>query len=151
MEKPHTKVLIIDDDAAIRRVATLILERAGYEVFTAPEGRNGIDSANQQNPDVVVCDNMMPGINGIETLTELKKDHPELEVVMLTANPTMETAVEALREKAFDYLSKPFDPERLVEVVAKAAARSSEVKDLVGGLEELAQEMGLPGASRDQG
>jgi len=114
------KVILIDDDDSLRRVTEFTLEEAGYRVFTAREGREGLRIFEEEKPAVVVTDIQMPGISGYEVLQEIKKKRPETLVIVITAYGTVEKAVEAMKLGAYDYLTKPFSRDELRLVVEKA-------------------------------
>src|ERR1700690_4352471 len=103
----------------MRRVLEAILKREGYEVVTAA---NGFDALAEMNRDVhtVITDLKMPGLDGMGLLRRLQETYPEVPVVMITAHGSVESAVEAVKLGAFDYLEKPFEQEQIRQVVAKA-------------------------------
>jgi DNA-binding NtrC family response regulator len=118
--EPDTKrVLIADDELNMRRVLEAMLRREGYDVVTAA---NGIDALAGMNRDVhtVITDLKMPGLDGMGLLKKLSADYPDVPVVMITAHGSVESAVEAVKLGAFDYLEKPFEQEQIRQVVAKA-------------------------------
>ena len=113
-------VLVIDDEHDIRDMLAFGLGSKGYTVVAAASGEEGIEKTRTQAFAVIVCDIMMPGISGIETLKEIKKFQPDTEVIMATCCSTLETAVEAMRNGAFDYVLKPYTLEQLFLVINKA-------------------------------
>lgn len=117
-----SKILIIEDEAAIRRVLKNILteEEASYEVFEAENGVEGLEVLKSQQFDLVLCDIKMPKMDGIETLKHLRKDFPEVSVVMISGHGDIDTAVECMRLGAYDYISKPPDLNRLLNTVRNA-------------------------------
>jgi DNA-binding NtrC family response regulator len=118
--EPDTKrVLIADDELNMRRVLEAMLRREGYDVITAA---NGVDALAGMNRDVhtVITDLKMPGLDGMGLLKKLSADYPDVPVVMITAHGSVESAVEAVKLGAFDYLEKPFEQEQIRQVVAKA-------------------------------
>ena len=117
-ETPH-RILIADDEANIRRVLGAILEREGYEVTTVANGREALAA---MNPEVaaVITDLKMPEMDGMALLRQLGADHPDVPVVMITAHGSVESAVEAVKLGAFDYLEKPFEQEQIQQIVTKA-------------------------------
>jgi two-component system NtrC family response regulator len=119
MTRPRT-ILAIDDDDSLRRVVEYNLAEEGYRVITAADGRSGLEAYQRQPVDVVLTDIRMPGMEGIELLARLKAMQPELPVIMLTAFGTIDSAVEAMRLGAFDYLTKPFSRDQLRASVRKA-------------------------------
>jgi two-component system NtrC family response regulator len=119
MTRPKT-ILAIDDDDSLRRVVEYNLMEEGYRVITAADGPSGLEAYQRQPVDVVLTDIRMPGMEGIELLARLKAMQPELPVIMLTAFGTIDSAVEAMRLGAFDYLTKPFSRDQLRASVRKA-------------------------------
>lgn len=113
------RILIVDDDASIRKVLGFILEEAGYAVRAASSGAEAIAAIEGDVPDLVLADIKMPGMDGIALLKEIRKRDDSVPVVMLTAHGTVETAVEAMKLGATDYLSKPISRDELTLVVGK--------------------------------
>ena len=101
-------ILVVDDEAVMQEVLATLLAKEGYKVYVAATGEAGIDLVNAESIDAVVLDVMMPGQGGMVTLTKLQKLDNELPVVMLTAYGSVESAKEAIRTGAFDYITKPF-------------------------------------------
>lgn len=112
------RVLIIDDEMSPRESMRLVLKDR-YEVATATGGVEGIGHLAQNPVDLVVLDIKMPGMDGITTLKEIKKRHPETEVILLTAYASLDTAKSAIKLGAFDYLTKPFDKDEVLKVVER--------------------------------
>lgn len=109
------RILVVDDEAPMRESLKDWLMEEGYEVGLATNGKEAIAMANKSNWDVILLDLKMPGINGLETLKRLKGKEvdTEAEIIMMTAYATVDTAVQAMKEGAFDYLVKPFDPDEI--------------------------------------
>ena len=126
----HPKtVLLIDDDESLRRVVEYNLHEEGYRVLTAADGTSGWHTFQAEALDLVLTDVRMPEMDGLELLTRIKAMQPDLPVIMLTAHGTINSAVEAMKLGAFDYLTKPFNREQLKAAVRKAlevAALTSE-------------------------
>jgi two-component system response regulator PilR (NtrC family) len=116
-------VLVIDDEEMMREVLETLLEREGYEVRLAASGNDGLELARSVPFDAAIVDVMMPGIDGIETLEELKKIDDELPVVMITAFASVETALAAMKRGAFDYITKPFKNDEVLAVLRNATER----------------------------
>tara|TARA_B100000809_G_scaffold266893_1_gene332655 strand:- start:14127 stop:15290 length:1164 start_codon:yes stop_codon:yes gene_type:complete len=114
-----SKILIIEDEAAIRRVLVKILseESTNYKVSEAEDGLKGIELIKNEDFDLVLCDIKMPKMDGIEVLTASKKIKPEIPIVMISGHGDLDTAVNAMRLGAFDYISKPPDLNRLLNTV----------------------------------
>ncbi len=131
------RVLIVEDDAPARRGMADLLSLWGYEVATAGDGAEALERAAEEPPAVVVSDLVMPGMDGLALLTALRVDHPDVPVVMLTGQGSIETAVQAMKEGAYDYLTKPLDPARLQMLLERALDRAEsarEVRRLTGEL-----------------
>jgi two-component system response regulator AtoC len=114
------QVLIVDDEPNLRKILSAQLSRDGYDVMTAEDGEQGLQILREHHIDLVVTDLKMPKVDGMTLLREALREDPELPVVMITAHGTVDTAVEALKLGAFDYLTKPFDKDEVRQIVAKA-------------------------------
>jgi DNA-binding response OmpR family regulator len=114
-----TKVLIVDDDAKMREGLDEILGGAGYDTATAGNGEEALRRIREENLNLVITDLMMPGMNGMEVLREIKKLSPSTKVIMITAFGTIDSAVEAMKQGASDYLVKPFGAEDVIAKVGK--------------------------------
>lgn len=114
------KVLVVDDEAGMRDTLSAILEREGYVVEVADDGDMAIKKVQENTYDLLVCDIRMKKINGLEVLKVAKKVHPEIMVIMMSAYGTIETAIEAMKKGAYDYISKPFNPDELLIKIKKA-------------------------------
>jgi DNA-binding NtrC family response regulator len=119
-------VLVIDDEKGLRDMLAYTFRRMKFDVAVAEDGEKGVAAALGADFDVVVCDVMMPGMDGIAVLEILKRERPLLEVVMVTGFPTDETSARALELGAFDYLAKPYEIPALCTLVEKAAVRKRE-------------------------
>ena len=117
------KVLIIDDERSIREGLAKTLRRMGHEVTPAENGRQGLEEFERGNFDMVLLDLKMPGIDGMETLRLLKEADPEVIIVMITGYPSVETVLKAFRLGAYDYLPKPFTPQEVRIITARAEER----------------------------
>lgn len=116
------RVLVVDDEKNITFVVQAMLERAGFEVIVFNDSSEAIEAISSEDVDVVVTDLYMPGPGGIEILEYCQKNQPQLPVVVITAYGTVESAVNALKRGAFDFVTKPFDQTEFLSVVQKAAA-----------------------------
>jgi two-component system response regulator PilR (NtrC family) len=114
------RLLIIDDDLSVRQFLTNMLRRAGYSVRTAPGGAEALSEMGNDPAEVVVTDLMMDGMSGMEVLSQVKTTWPETEVVMITAHATTENAVLAMKNGAYDYVTKPFNIDELKLIIEKA-------------------------------
>ena len=120
MNKSARKVLLIDDDASLRRVTEYSLQSAGFQVLSAADGKQGLTMFHKDHPAVVITDIQMPGMTGYEVLRQIKAERPETLVIVVTAYSSVEKAVDAMKQGAYDYLSKPFSRDELIIVVEKA-------------------------------
>ena len=116
---PH--VLIVDDELNIRRVLAAMLKREGYEVTTAADGEQALAVLQKTPVHVVVTDLVMPRMSGLTLLERAQAEFPDVPIIMITAHGTVDSAVQALKAGAFDYITKPFEQEELKKVIAKAA------------------------------
>jgi nitrogen regulation protein NR(I) len=114
------QILVAEDEANLRRVIAAMLTRDGYEVHTAEDGAQAVTLLGQHHIDAVITDLRMPKIDGMTLLKHVVKEYDHLPVIMITAHGSVDTAVEALKTGAFDYITKPFEREELRAVVAKA-------------------------------
>ena len=123
------KILIIDDDSQIRTLLSERLKFHQYRVITAEDGQDGLDKFKREGADLVLLDLMMPKLDGIETLNLLKKEEPEVIVIMMTAFGTIEKAVEAMKKGAYDFIPKPCEPEHILLTIEKALERKNLVRE----------------------
>src|SRR3712207_1437114 len=115
------KVLVVDDEANLRKVLAAMLRREGYDVTVAVDGEQGLAEISRNGADVVVTDLVMPKVGGMELLRTVNGTHPDVPVIIITAHGTVDSAVEAIKAGAFDYITKPFDQTEIQAVIAKAA------------------------------
>ena len=137
MNQPkRAKILVVDDDTVVLKAVTQILQREGYPVVGIDDAVEGLTAAKDPSIDVAVLDINMPNLSGMDLLKAIKAERPDVEVIMMTAYATVETAVEAVKAGAYDYLTKPFENiDDLSLTVGKAAERKS-LKDRTRALEE---------------
>jgi len=119
------KVLTIDDDISFRRVVEYNLQEEGYEVLTAATGEEGLRLFEEHRPELVITDMKMPGMDGLRVLKEIKEGSPETLVIIITAFGAVDSAVEAMKLGAYDYITKPFNRDELKLIVRKALQLSS--------------------------
>ncbi len=119
-----SQILLIDDEAPNRDALSLLLTNAGYQVKTAESGEEALGILHETPFEIVITDLFLPGVNGIDILKKVKEDSPYTNVILITGNASAETAVEAMKEGAFDYITKPFNFEKLKIQVAKALEKS---------------------------
>jgi two-component system, NtrC family, response regulator AtoC len=115
------KILVIDDEANLRKVLAAMLRRDGFDVTVAADGEQGLAEFNKNGADIVVTDLVMPKAGGMEVLRAVNAANPDVPVIIITAHGTVDSAVEAIKAGAFDYVTKPFDQAELSAVIAKAA------------------------------
>ncbi|MBI3814704.1 MAG: sigma-54-dependent Fis family transcriptional regulator [Nitrospinae bacterium] len=127
----NTEILIIDDEDEMRAALTETLIRSGYSVHTASNGVEGIELFNKEPFGMVITDVKMPKVSGLQVLKEIKKVSPQTPVIVITAYGTIDNAVEAMREGAFDYILKPFSAEILDNVVGRAMNQSAVSSQLI--------------------
>ena len=125
---PNAKILIVDDEQSTLHLVTAYLRREGYEVHTAMDGPAGLKAARSYKPDLIVLDIMLPGMDGIEVLTHLRRES-DVYVIMLTAKSEETDKIVGLSVGADDYLTKPFSPR---ELVARIKAALRRLRDGVG-------------------
>ena len=119
--KKSARVLVVDDDASIRRLVHTLLKNAGYHADTVKDAQLAQKQLLDEDYDVVISDIMMPGMSGIELLKILQQNSPDVPVILMTGNPDLETAAEAIRAgSAVDYLSKPFSTDQILQTVRRA-------------------------------
>jgi DNA-binding NtrC family response regulator len=116
------RICLIDDDASAREALERVLIGEGYEVISYPDGNRGQAAALEEDFDCVLTDLRMPGVSGLELIDTLRDELPNLPVVLMTAHGTTETAIEATRRGAFDYIVKPFEMEELFPPAPAGAA-----------------------------
>jgi two-component system response regulator PilR (NtrC family) len=117
-------VLIVDDERSMRDFLKILLEKEGHEVTTAESGEKALKISAKQTVDVVVSDIRMPGMTGIELLETLKADSPELPIILITAFASPDDAVLAMKNGAFDYISKPFNVDEIKSVIESATNKN---------------------------
>jgi DNA-binding NtrC family response regulator len=145
----NRRLLTVDDDPAILRLLRAIFVREGFEVLAAEDGEAGVVCALADGPEVVILDLELPKLDGIQVLERLKATRPALPIIMLTGRDEVKSAVRAIRLGAFDYVTKPFDPDEIIVSVRRAMetrALVTEVEELrrqvSGGVGELDFQMG---------
>jgi DNA-binding NtrC family response regulator len=122
-------ILIIDDEKAIRKTLTEILSFEGYKIDEAADGEEGLKRFKEKNYDLVLCDIKMPKFDGIEFLQKAGEANPDIPVIMISGHGNIETAVEAVKKGAFDYISKPPDLNRLLITIRNAMDKSNLVTE----------------------
>ena len=131
------KILIVDDEPANRRILVQELAHIGYVVETANDGAEALKKVESSRPDLIILDYMMPDLSGLDVLKELRKREDDTPVIMITAYGTVDRAVEAMKEGAYDFITRPFEPEHIALIVAKALERER----LKTGVDVLSEEL----------
>ncbi len=119
MSKDQARVLVIDDEEVMQDVLARLLRRRGYAVECAGSAEQGLRRLCETDYDVILCDIMLPGMNGLEALQSIRRDDPQQVVIMITAYASVESAIEAMKNGAFDYIAKPFKNEEVLLTIGK--------------------------------
>lgn len=122
-------ILLIDDEKSIRNVLRDILLHEGYQVEEAADGEKGIQQLKEKTFDLVLCDIKMPKMDGLEVLQQIMQLHPDLPVIMISGHGTIETAVDAVKKGAYDFIAKPPDLNRLLITIRNALDKNALVKE----------------------
>jgi DNA-binding NtrC family response regulator len=117
------RILIVDDEEIVLRSCLRILDGNGYQIEVAHDGHDALRKIEENPYDVMILDIMMPNLGGLEVLRRVKEAHPDMDVIMITGLSQIDTAVQAMKLGAFDYISKPFEPDELKLVVQRALER----------------------------
>ena len=133
----HQTILLIEDELQLRDDLQLLLQSAGYQVTTAANGAEGLQQLREQPFDLVITDLIMPGVDGFQVMDDLRDHSPETVVVAMTGYVSTESAIQALRKGAYDYLTKPLDVDLMHSVVARAMEKVRLQKDLQRSLAEV--------------
>ena len=129
----NSKILIVDDEEKIRKVLTRLLEDEDYHVKSVENGQKAIAILVSYKPDIILMDQNMPGLNGIDALVTIKEKHPSIIVIIITAHGEISLAVDAIKKGAYDYLEKPFDNDKLLLLIKRASDHqrlTTEISDL---------------------
>jgi CheY-like chemotaxis protein len=144
LPSPRLSVLVVDDDKRMRSVLRSLLAEEGHEVTSCADGLDAIAMCDETSFDLVITDLMMPGAGGMEVLKACRKGHPEALVVLITGFASLETAIEAIREGAYDYITKPFKMEEMKIVVKNAGEQIRLLKEnrrLIAELQEAYEQI----------
>ena len=121
------KVLIIDDEEQLRKLLARIIGLEGYEVLEAADGVSGLKKLRQESPDVVLCDVKLPDGNGVEMVGRIKEIAPAAEVILLTAYGNIPDGVQAIKNGAFDYITKGDDNHKILPLLSRAAEKAEQL------------------------
>jgi uncharacterized protein (TIGR02266 family) len=136
----RARVLVVDDESVIRKICKRTLEINNFMVTTADDGNEALRIVAEEGIDVVLLDIKMPGLSGIEVLKNIKQNHPETEVIMMTGYATVQTAVESMKIGAYDYLTKPFeDISQISECVSRAFSQKKVTEAKMAKKKQLLQ------------
>ncbi len=127
--KKRVKILVVDDEAIVRESLHDWLADVGYEVFTADNGPKALEIIEKERLGIVIADLVMPGMDGIELMKKAKEIQPSIEVIIITAYASIPTAIAAMKEGAYDYIEKPFCPERAELLIEKLAEHRKIVEE----------------------
>jgi len=134
---PQPALLIVDDEQSILDTLRILLRNEGFDVVTAQGGKAGLEQLKASAPDIVLTDIKMPGVSGIELLAAVKEQDPETPVILMTAQASLQSAIQAVNEGAFHYVQKPFSNDEIVALCRRAA----EVRRLKAENKQLKQEI----------
>ena len=113
------KILVIDDEPILRDSLEVALKTSGYDVLTARTGEEGLEQFRKENPDLILLDHWLPGINGDEVLRRIKEEDPDIPILVMTAQGSIEMAVSLMKMGAFDFLVKPFELDQVEDLIKK--------------------------------
>jgi two-component system response regulator HydG len=146
MARPRPTVLVVDDDAATREGLSVLLESWGYQTTEAADGKSGLAVCEKQLPHAIVTDLFMPQMNGLEFIAALGSNVQQVAIIFVTGQSTVDTAVQAIKLGAYDYLPKPLEPQRLHDVLEKALKQVSLARDAGALRQRLESPLGSYGA-----
>ncbi|HEX9454894.1 MAG TPA: sigma-54 dependent transcriptional regulator, partial [Candidatus Binatia bacterium] len=146
MARPRPTVLVVDDDAATRQGLTVLLDSWDYQAAEAPDGKAALAQCDQELPHAIVTDLMMPQLNGLEFITALGPRVQQIAIIFVTGQATVDTAVQAIKLGAYDYLPKPLEPKKLKEVLEKALKQVSLAREAGALRQRLESPLGSYGA-----
>jgi DNA-binding NtrC family response regulator len=137
------RILVVDDEMIVCESCKRILEEEGYEVETALSGKEAFEKMKANPFDIVITDLKMPGVDGMEVLRTFRKEYPDSIIIMITGFSAVETAVEAMKSGAFDYIPKPFTPDEVAIVVKKAIEKKNLMLENIYLRQELQEKYGF--------
>ena len=125
------KMMLVDDEERFLSTTQKLLSKKGYDVLTATSGGEALEKLRTGNVHVVILDVKMPGMDGIATLREIKRQFPTIEVIMLTGHATVESAIDGLKTGATDYLMKPTDIDEIIEKAKEAFMKRQDLEEKI--------------------
>src|SRR5690606_14604043 len=141
-----SRILIVDDEKSVRETLREMLEYENYEVIDAENATKALDLLSSQSFDVILCDIKMPGMDGMELLEKILENY-DIPVIMISGHGTIETAVDAIKKGAFDFIIKPFDLNRLLISIRNALDRSNLMEETKRLKNKLSKKYALIGDS----
>jgi len=145
------KILVVDDEPILRDSLEVALKASGYEVMTTRTGEEGLERFKEENPDLVLLDHWLPGMNGDEVLGKIKEQDPDIPVIIMTAQGSIEMAVNSMKMGAYDFLVKPFELDQVEDLIKKGLDRvrlRKEVEWLRAQYQEKFRSGGIIGVSQ---
>jgi len=139
MKPELEKILVIDDEAALRHMLRLVLEREGYSISDAANGVEALARLHQENFDLILCDVRMPEMDGLTFLRQAMKGIPAPTVIMMSAYGTIDSAIECMKQGAYDYIAKPFKPDEIILTLRKVEERFRLLRENVTLKEKLSR------------
>jgi DNA-binding NtrC family response regulator len=146
MARPRPTVLVVDDDAATRQGLAVLLDSWGYQTTEAADGKAALAACDQELPHAIVTDLMMPALNGLEFIAALGARVQQIAIIFVTGQASVDTAVQAIKLGAYDYLPKPLEPQRLREVLEKALKQVALARDAGALRQRLESPLGSYGS-----
>jgi PAS domain S-box-containing protein len=134
-EKP--RILVVDDEPRIRDACQMVLEEMGFEVALAADGEQGLAKIKERHFDIILADLMMPVLSGFDVLSQVREQHPDTVVIVITGYATVEHSIEAMKKGAFDFIPKPFTPDQLRAVVSKSIKYTRALQDITDSKSRL--------------
>src|SRR5256714_13402402 len=129
MPAENRRILIIDDERPILLTLEAILSRHGYQTETAAPASYGLRRIKETSPSVVLLDLQLPDAEGLEMLGQIKDEHPDTQVIILTAHDSLNNAIESIKRGAYHFISKPYAPEELLSLIEKALEKQSLLRE----------------------
>ena len=129
MTAENRRILIIDDERTILLTLQALLSRHGYQPETAATASYGLRALQKNPPAVVLLDLQLPDADGLQMLDQIKREHPETQVIIVTAHDSLSNAIESIKRGAYHFISKPYAPEELLSLIEKALEKQSLIRE----------------------